>query len=156
CGRDIALQCAKSLLLSMPRGRQSGYSVLPLSRPHSDDKIRQAEEFLRENFGRDVSIESLAERIGMGPRNFIPRLKAAPGRVPGVYVQMLRVAAAKELLERGATSIQAVSSQIGYEDIAFFRSLFKRYTGMTPAEYRSRFAQLNIDRGELAHRRSVA
>src|SRR5581483_11407268 len=34
CGRDIALQCAKSLLLSMPRGRQSGYSVLPLSRPH--------------------------------------------------------------------------------------------------------------------------
>jgi len=156
CGRDIALQCAKSLLLSMPRGRQSGYSVLPLSRPHSDDKIRQAEEFLRENFGRDVSIESLAERIGMGPRNFIRRFKAATGRVPGVYVQMLRVAAAKELLERGATSIQAVSSQIGYEDIAFFRSLFKRYTGMTPAEYRSRFAQLNIDRGELAHRRSVA
>ena len=34
CGHEIALQCAKSLLLSMPRGRQSGYSVVQLSRPH--------------------------------------------------------------------------------------------------------------------------
>jgi hypothetical protein len=40
CGHEIALQCAKSLLVSMPRSRQSGYSMLPLSRPHSDDRIR--------------------------------------------------------------------------------------------------------------------
>jgi hypothetical protein len=68
---------AKSLLLSMPRGRQSGYSVVALSRPHSDDKIRQMEEYLQHNFDRDVSIDSLADRIGMGPRNFIRRFKAA-------------------------------------------------------------------------------
>ena len=47
CGHEIALQCAKSLLLSMPRGRQSGYSVVQLSRPHSDEKIRQSEEYLQ-------------------------------------------------------------------------------------------------------------
>ena len=58
CGHEIALQCAKSLLVSMPRSRQSGYSVLPLSRPHSDDKIRQTEEYLQEHFDRDVSIEA--------------------------------------------------------------------------------------------------
>jgi transcriptional regulator GlxA family with amidase domain len=133
CGREVALQCAKSLLLSMPRSRQSGYSMLPLSRQHSDDKIRQTEEYLRGHFDRDLSIDSLADRVGMGPRNFIRCFKAATGRVPGAYVQMLRVSAAKEMLEHGAASIQAVSSQIGYEDIAFFRSLFKRHTGMTPA-----------------------
>jgi transcriptional regulator GlxA family with amidase domain len=155
CGHDIALQTAKSLLLSMPRARQSGYSTLPLSRPHSDDKIRASEEFLREHFDREVSIEALASRIGMGPRNFIRRFKAATGRLPGAYVQMLRVAAAKEQLEHGAASIQVVSSKIGYDDIAFFRSLFKRHTGMTPAEYRKRFAQMNFERGELADARSV-
>ena len=48
CGHDVALQCAKSLLLSMPRSRQSGYSVVPLSRSHSDDKIRQIESHLQE------------------------------------------------------------------------------------------------------------
>ena len=50
CGHETALQCAKSLLLSMPRNRQSGYSVLPLSRPHSDEKIRQTEEYLQHHF----------------------------------------------------------------------------------------------------------
>jgi transcriptional regulator GlxA family with amidase domain len=85
----------------------------------------------------------------MGPRKSIRRFKAATGRLPGVYVQMLRVSAAKELLEQGAASIQDVCSKIGYDDIAFFRSLFKRHTGMTPAEYRKRFAQMNFDRRDL-------
>jgi transcriptional regulator GlxA family with amidase domain len=155
CGHEIALQCAKSLLLSMPRGRQSGYSVVSLSRPHSDAKIRQTEEYLQQHFYSEVSIDILADRIGMGPRNFIRRFKAATGRLPGAYIQSLRVSAAKELLEHGAPSIQTVSSKIGYGDVAFFRSLFKRHTGMTPAEYRDRFSQLSFDRGELATGRPV-
>jgi transcriptional regulator GlxA family with amidase domain len=156
CGHEVALQCAKSLLLSMPRGRQSGYSVVQISRPHSDDKIRQAEEYLQQHFDSDVSIDSLAERAGMGPRNFIRRFKAATGRVPGAYIQTLRVSAAKELLEHGSSSIQAVSSKIGYEDIGFFRNLFKRHTGMTPGEYRTRFSQMTFDRGDLVPGGSVA
>jgi transcriptional regulator GlxA family with amidase domain len=149
CGHEVALQCAKSLLLSMPRGRQSGYSVVQISRPHSDDKIRETEEFLQQHFDSDVSIGSLAERVGMGPRNFIRRFKAATGRVPGAYIQTLRMSAAREMLEHGTSSIQAVSSKIGYGDIGFFRNLFKRHTGMTPGEYRGRFSQMSFERGEL-------
>jgi len=156
CGHEVALQCAKALLLSMPRGRQSGYSVVQLSRPHSDDKIRQTEEYLQQHYDSDVSIDSLAERVGMGPRNFIRRFKAATGRVPGAYIQTLRVSAAKELLENGTASIQAVSSKIGYDDIGFFRNLFKRHTGMTPGEYRDRFSQMTFNRGELASGRPAA
>ena len=72
--------------------------------------------------------------------------------MPGGYIQMLRVSAAKELLERGARIDSDRLFEIGYEDIAFFRSLFKRHTGMTPAEYRSRFARMSFDRGELVGR----
>lgn len=149
CGHEIALRCAKALLLSMPRSRQSGYSVVPLSHPHSDSKIREAEEYLQAHLDKPISIDLLADRAGMGQRNFIRRFKAATGRVPGEYIQMLRVAAAKEMLEQGASSIQAVSAKIGYEDVAFFRSLFKRHTGLTPANYRARFANMTFDRGEL-------
>ena len=124
--------------------------------PAFDAKIRQTEEYLQQHFYSEVSIDILAELIGMGPRNFIRRFKAATGRLPGAYIQSLRVSAAKELLEHGAPSIQTVSSKIGYGDVAFFRSLFKRHTGMTPAEYRDRFSQLSIDRGELATGRSVS
>ncbi len=150
CGHDIALQTARSLLVSMPRSRQSGYSVLPLSRPHCDDSIRKTEEYLQQNFSAEMPIAKLAARVGMSPRNFIRRFKAATGRLPGAYIQTLRITSAREMLEHGATSVQAVASKVGYEDCAFFRNLFKRHTGMTPAEYRSRFARMSFEGGELA------
>ena len=143
CGHEVALQCAKSLLVSMPRQLQSGYSVLPLSRPHSDPAIRASEEHMQAGFQSELSIEALAARAAMSPRTFIRRFKAATGHLPGRYLQLLRTAAAKEMLEQGASSIQQVSERVGYHDVAFFRALFKRHTGMTPAEYRHRFAGMD-------------
>jgi transcriptional regulator GlxA family with amidase domain len=156
CGHEIALQCAKTLLLSMPRSRQSGYSVLPLSRPHTDERIGKAEEYLQSHLTRDVSIAALAGRVGMSQRNFIRRFKAATGRMPGAYLQAMRVSAAKEMLESSAETIQSVCAKVGYGDIAFFRSLFKRHTGMTPAEYRGNFAQMSVSRGELEAGKTAA
>jgi transcriptional regulator GlxA family with amidase domain len=140
CGHETALQCAKALLIDMPRANQSGYAVLPLSRAHDDDKVRAAEAYMEKNYARDISIERLAGRLNMSPRNFIRRFKNATGRLPGNYLQAVRVAVAKELLEGGARSVQAVSAAVGYDDAAFFRELFKRCTGMTPGEYRESFA----------------
>ncbi len=150
CGREVALQTAKSLCLGMPRSCQSGYSAVPQVRPHSDERIREVEEHVRANYARDLPIARLAERAAMGPRNFIRRFKAATGFVPGAYVQMLRVTAAKELLESGNETVQSIALKVGYEDQAFFRRVFKRQTGMTPAEYRGRFAQLAVSRAEPA------
>jgi len=45
--------------------------------------------------------------------------------------------------------VQTISSEVGYDDIAFFRALFKRATGMTPAEYRAHFAPMSV-RGQAA------
>jgi len=87
--------------------------------------------------------------LGMSPRNFMRRFKAATGRLPNAYLQMLRIAAAKEMLEEGRLPVQNICETIGYENIAFFRDVFKRHTGMTPAEYRRSFAPLRVGRGEL-------
>jgi transcriptional regulator GlxA family with amidase domain len=148
CGHEIALQCAKSLLVSMPRNRQSGYAVLPLSRPHGDDRIKKAEEYMQRHFEGDVTMERLADQLGMSPRNFVRRFKAATGRLPTAYLQMLRISTAKEMLEDGRLPVQNICETIGYENVAFFRDVFKRHTGMTPAQYRSSFAPLRVGRGE--------
>lgn len=139
CGHEIAVQTAKALLVDMPRTHQTGYAVLPLSRPHQDERIRQAEAFMKMNFASELPIESLASGVNMSSRNFIRRFKQATGQLPGKYLQALRISIAREMLEDDATSVQAVSSAVGYEDVAFFRALFKRLTGMTPADYRTRF-----------------
>ena len=150
CGHEIALKCAKSLLVGLPRTCQSGYAVVPLSRPHSDPRIRKAEDYLRAHFREEVGIDALARRAAMSPRTFIRRFKAATGRLPGEYMQRMRITAAREMLEKDALPVQAVCEKVGYADLNFFRALFKRHTGMTPAEYRARFAPMECGRGEMA------
>jgi len=144
CGHEVALQIAKSLVINMPRARQTGYAVLPLSRPHGDDSIRSAEVSIERNYNRPLCIEDLARERHMSARNFIRRFKTATGQTPGSYLQATRIAIAKQLLESGARSVQTVCGAVGYEDPAFFRALFKRYTGMSPAEYRERFGATGI------------
>lgn len=139
CGREIALQCAKALLLPMPRLSQSGYAMTPLSRQHDDARIRSAEAFLHANLDRETQVRDLAQMTGLGERTFVRHFKAATGRSPSDYVQGLRVQMAKAELESGLKPVQTISSEVGYADVAFFRALFKRTTGMTPAEYRAQF-----------------
>jgi len=142
CGHQIAVECSKALLINMPRFYQAGYSILPISRPHADQKIRQMEEFLQAHFIEALSIDELAQHAGMSRRNFLRRFKAATGAMPGAYLQMLRVAAARQMLEEGEPSVQKVGSAVGYDNVTFFRQVFRRHTGVTPAEYRSRFKPL--------------
>jgi transcriptional regulator GlxA family with amidase domain len=92
----------------------------------------------------------------MSPRNFVRRFKAATGRSPGSYLQAKRVTVAKEMLESGARSVQAVGETVGYEDVAFFRAVFKRDTGMTPAEYRERFGLRNTTSPERSSKMTPA
>lgn len=144
CGHEVALRCAKALLLPMPRVHQSGYAMLPVSRAHADARIREVEGFLQANFREDVPVKALAEQAGLGARTFTRRFKAATGRLPADYLQALRIEAAKAMLERGAEPVQAISSAVGYDDVAFFRRLFKRGSGMTPTEYRAHFAPIAV------------
>jgi len=144
CGHEIALQTAKALLLPMPRIHQSGFAMLPVSKPHGDERIRAAEAYLQANFRKDIPIPLLAERAGLGVRTFVRHFKAATGRLPADYLQAVRIEAAKVMLESDNRPIQTISSDVGYDDVAFFRSLFKRITRMTPTEYRANFAPLNI------------
>jgi len=139
CGRDVALGCARSLLIEMPRDCQAGFAVLPIGSPHDDETIRKAEEWIRMHCREEVRFEKLAAEVGMSPRNFIRRFKAATGVAPTDYLQRLRVRAARRMLEDGELSIQEVSQQVGYGDPAFFRDVFKRHTGLTPTAYKKRF-----------------
>jgi len=75
----------------------------------------------------------------MSVRNFVRRFKQATGDSPLAYLQKLRVAAAKRMLESNHRTMQEISDAVGYQDIAFFRSLFQRHTGVSPSAYRERF-----------------
>lgn len=139
CGRDVAVECAKSMLVEMPRLNQLGFAAMPLTTRHGDAAIVRVEQWLQRDLAQTVRFDAVAARAGMSPRNFERRFKAATGRTPRAYLQALRVLHARQLLEQGGRSIQQVAASVGYEDVAHFRALFRRHTGLTPAQYRERF-----------------
>jgi transcriptional regulator GlxA family with amidase domain len=75
----------------------------------------------------------------MSLRSFVRRFKHATGDSPLLYLQKLRIAAAKRLLEGRHRSVQEISDAVGYKDVAFFRNLFQRHTGVSPSAYRQQF-----------------
>jgi transcriptional regulator GlxA family with amidase domain len=139
CGHDIAMQSAKALLIETPRAWQAGFAIVPLKTEHSDETISRAQEWLHENFHQTFPLEAPARRVGMSLRNFVRRFQQATGDSPLIYLQKLRIAAAKRLLEGDQRTMQEISDAVGYQDAAFFRKLFERHTGVTPSAYRRRF-----------------
>ena len=139
CGHEVAMQTAKALLIDTPRAWQAGFGIVPLKTDHSDETISNAQEWLHQNFHQTFPLEAPARRVGMSLRNFVRRFKEATGDSPLIYLQKLRVDAAKRLLESDHRSMQEISDAVGYQDAAFFRKIFERHTGVAPSAYRRQF-----------------
>ncbi|HZQ19301.1 MAG TPA: helix-turn-helix domain-containing protein [Terriglobales bacterium] len=139
CGHEIAVQTAKALLIETPRAWQSGFAIVSLKTDHTDDNIASAQEWMHRNFAKTFPLEEPARRVAMSERNFVRRFKEATGDSPLIYLQKLRVAAAKRMLESNHRTMQEITEAVGYSDVVFFRSLFQRHTGVSPSAYRERF-----------------
>lgn len=145
CGHQIAMQTARALLVRTPRVWQAGYTAETPQINHEDEDIRNLQEWLFKNYSKNIIVADLADRANMSQRNFMRRFKAATGETPIKYVQRLRINAARHLLENDLKTVREVCRKVGYEDLNFFRKLFKRYTGLTPSTYRDRFSVNTLD-----------
>jgi transcriptional regulator GlxA family with amidase domain len=140
-GYEVAKQTGRALLIDAPRTWQSSFSTPLLNQQHQDEKIKSAQDYIHQYFNAQFTMDELAGRVGMSNRNFTRRFKQATGETPLNYLHKLRVNCAKQLLETDYKSVQQVCYAVGYEDVPFFRSVFKRYSGLSPREYRQRFGR---------------
>ena len=153
-GYDVAMQTARALLLETRRTAQAGFAVPAHRSEHGDGEIAAAEQWMRQHFREALRVDALARRFGMSPRSFARRFKQATGKTPLAYLHEIRIEAAKHLLEADARPLREISSAVGYEDVAFFRALFKRRTGAAPAAWRRRFARPAPRSGSRPRRRA--
>ncbi|TVZ38867.1 transcriptional regulator GlxA family with amidase domain [Alteromonadaceae bacterium 2753L.S.0a.02] len=107
-----------------------------LAQVHPDEDIVQAQTWLRENMNQEVSLAELANHFGMSTRTFNRRFKAATDTTPLNYLQAVRIETAKDLLKSSNLSVAEIVFRVGYQDAAYFTSLFKRKLGTTPSQYR--------------------
>ena len=104
--------------------------------------IGKCQEWLADNYKKNSPVALMVEMSGLAERSFNRRFFQATGQSPLDYVQALRLEEAKQVLETTTLSVEAVAQEVGYEDTSFFSRLFRRRIGVTPAQYRKRFATL--------------
>lgn len=138
-GPASAIATAKYFLLQWHAEGQASYCTFQKITDHGDASILQAQQWMEENLDCNSPIEEVIAQSGLAERSFKRRFSKATGITPIVYMQNLRVEAAKCQLESSDIPFDEISSSIGYEDPAFFRRLFKRTTGLTPGAYRKKF-----------------
>lgn len=139
-GKDVASDCAKLLVFDPVREKQSPYASFKSHKSHDDQPILKAQEWLESHYKDEVSIDILADKVGLGSRTFKRRFKLATNENPINYLQRIRVEQAKTKLEKTTDPINNIIWSVGYEDISSFRQLFKRFTGLTPKDYRQKFS----------------
>jgi transcriptional regulator GlxA family with amidase domain len=144
CGHEIALQSSKTMISDIGRTLQAPYSVFQFQKEHRDDTILAVQKLMEDQFDRNHPYEELASKFGMSRRTFERRFKAATGDTPLIYLQRVRVEAAKAMLENRDLSFDEVAYSVGYQDGAAFRRIFLRQTGLPPGEYRRRFERVRM------------
>ena len=137
---DLASLCAKSLLVDTDRHSQAPYMVYDFRKNHSDQQILKAQQWMEKNYETKFSIDQVALSMGISPRHFKRRFKEAAHETPIAYLQRIRIEKAKRLLERSRDTVNEITWKIGYEDINSFRRLFIKHTGLSPKEFRNKFA----------------
>lgn len=135
-----AVRLAKIYIFGDRSEGQLLYAALRRPRRHDDRVISQCQDWLADHYDEPDVLAALIQHSGLAEKSFTRRFKTATGHAPLDYVQRLRIEEAKELLETTAEPVEAIGRAVGYEDTSFFRRLFKRQTGTTPARYRQRFA----------------
>lgn len=145
CGGEHAVQIAKLFLLNWHPEGQLPYAAAMLTQlQHADAAVRRAQEWLAQHYATRNPIGDAVVQSGLTERTFKRRFKAATGFAPLEYVQGLRLEAAAQLLEKSDDQVEEIAYRVGYEDVTFFRRLFRRHKGLTPAEYRRKFRAVHL------------
>jgi transcriptional regulator GlxA family with amidase domain len=142
CGEAEAVRTAKIFLFGDRSEGQAAYAVAGQGRRHEDAVIAQCQTWIAEHYAGDNPVSRMVAQAGLPERTFKRRFRAATGYAPVEYVQTLRIEEAKQLLETTGEPTDTIAHMVGYDDPAFFRRLFKRRTGITPARYRQRFQSI--------------
>lgn len=96
------------------------------------------ENFLKQNYMYEISMNQLAEQVGFSS-SYFSRLFLQHFKTNFVdYLNDLRIAAAKRLLDDPTLTLKQVAARSGYDTPSYFAKNFKKRTGMTPTDYRAR------------------
>lgn len=139
CGAVEASRVARLFLIGDRSDGQLPFATMARPRTHDDKTVAEVQVWIADNYARPNPVALMARASGLNDRTFKRRFRQATGYTPIDYVHALRVEEAKHMLETSELAVETVASEVGYADPAHFTRLFRRVSGITPAQWRRRY-----------------
>lgn len=137
---EVANIASRLMLVEPRRGSRSPFLIDAPLAEHHDREVKRAIDYLDTHATAPITMTALSRKLAVSERTLARKFQSQVGMSPLAYLQSRRVAHAKRLLESSSLALDRIVERCGYSDVASFRKLFTRLVGMTPREYRSRFA----------------
>ena len=102
----------------------------------TDSVVDRAKKYIDAHFDKELSLEEMAREVGISPYYLSKLFKESTGIGYIEYTTKLRIDYAKRELSSSAKSIKEICRDAGYQDPNYFSRIFKKWTGMTPTEFR--------------------
>jgi transcriptional regulator GlxA family with amidase domain len=151
-GAKLATRTAQELVMFRRRpGGQSQFSAELALQATAHRPIQELQAWILENLTADLSVEALAGRVAMSERNFARVFRRATQLTPARFVEQARLQKAREMLELGTASVEAVAFACGYQSADVLARALMRRLGVAPLDYRRRFGAIwnPAERGEM-------
>ena len=137
--RQTAIFCAKVFQIEMDRSSQSAFIIFKGQKLHGDEVVKKAQAYIENNLDEKISVEHLSAKFAVGRRHFDRRFIKATGNTPVEYAQRVKIESAKKAFETCRKTVNEVMYEVGYSDVKAFREVFRKITGLSPLEYRSKY-----------------
>jgi transcriptional regulator GlxA family with amidase domain len=139
-GSDVAVRIARAYVMFLRRpGGQSQFSTPLCFVAPSDSLLNRLQTWILENLHEHLSIEKLAGKVNMSPRNFSRVFVRQFNMTPGEYLTRLRVEAGRKFLEETSEGVARIASKTGFRNAETMRRAFLRVLEVNPKDYRNRF-----------------
>jgi transcriptional regulator GlxA family with amidase domain len=142
--RETAILASKYFAIDIDRESQSAFAMFKGQKNHTDEAVKQAQEFIDKNVQERITIDELADLVSMGRRSFERRFKMATNNSVLEYINRVKIEFAKRSFESSRKNINEVMYDVGYTDTKAFRTIFKKITGLTPIEYRNKYNKMAV------------
>ena len=110
--------------------------VVPLRPRPSWREVEGARLYLHDHLDEDVTVERLANLVGLRSFYLVRAFREQVGTPPHRYLIQLRIARARELLDRTNLSVTEICRMVGFTSLSHFGSTFRRHVGMAASDYR--------------------
>ena len=146
-GYEMAILASRVFSMEMGQASQPPFLLFRGQKEHEDEPVIKAQEFIENNFQEKITIEQLAGLFSLSRRSLERRFKKATRNTVTEYIRRVKIEAAKKGIETTRKNIYEIMYEVGYSDVKAFRSIFRKLTGFSPAQYRSRHnSRISVNR----------